>query len=42
VAIEHRKLEAFGDRAAAMKEMFETPHAWGSILDAYATGILPL
>jgi uncharacterized protein YndB with AHSA1/START domain len=39
VELEHRKLEAFGDKAEAMKEMFERPHAWDSVLGAYQAGL---
>lgn len=38
--LRHGHLERFGERAAEMKATFESPNAWGSILDAYvaATG----
>jgi hypothetical protein len=39
VELEHRKLEAYGDKAGAMKEAFETPKAWGSVLEAYLAGL---
>jgi hypothetical protein len=36
VELEHRKLEAFGDKAETMREMFEQPKAWESVIAAYA------
>jgi hypothetical protein len=39
VELEHRKLETFGDKAEAMKEMFERPQAWGSVLEAFEAGL---
>ena len=39
VEVEHRKLEAFGDKAEAMRELFDNLHAWISVLDAYAAGV---
>lgn len=39
VAFEHRKLEAFGEKAEAMREMFELPGAWDGVLEAYAKGL---
>lgn len=36
VVLEHRDLEAYEKDAAAMKETFEGPGAWGATLAAYA------
>jgi Activator of Hsp90 ATPase homolog 1-like protein len=36
VELEHRDLEAYGDKAAQMKETFEGPDAWGGMLQTYA------
>jgi uncharacterized protein YndB with AHSA1/START domain len=35
VELRHGHLERFGERAAEMQATFESPGAWGSILDAY-------
>lgn len=37
VVLRHAGLEAFGADAAAMRATFDSPEAWGSTLDAYAT-----
>jgi uncharacterized protein YndB with AHSA1/START domain len=39
VAVEHRKLEAFGDKAEVMRELFEQPKAWESVVAAYAKAV---
>jgi hypothetical protein len=39
VELEHRKLEAFGDKAEVMRELFETPKAWESVLAAYVSAL---
>ena len=38
VDLEHRKLEAFGDRAEAMRTMFDGLDAWVGVLDALCGG----
>ena len=40
VELEHRKLEAYGDKAEAMRELFETPSAWTGVLDAFAAAAI--
>lgn len=35
VVLEHRDLDAYGDQAAAMQELFESPGAWDGVLAAY-------
>lgn len=39
VDLEHRGLEAYGERAEAMRQMFETPEAWGTTLELYAKAL---
>lgn len=39
VELEHRKLEAFGDRAEAMRTMFDGLDAWVGVLGAYAAEV---
>jgi activator of Hsp90 ATPase-like protein len=36
VELEHRDLEAYGEKAAQMRETFEGPDAWGGMLKHYA------
>jgi uncharacterized protein YndB with AHSA1/START domain len=36
VVLEHRDLNAFGEHAAAMRELFERPDAWTATLAAFA------
>jgi uncharacterized protein YndB with AHSA1/START domain len=36
VELEHRKLEAFGDKAEAMRTLFDGADAWVGVLGAYA------
>lgn len=36
VRMEHRDLDAYGADAAAMRETFEQPGAWGATMEAYA------
>ena len=36
VELEHRDLEAYGDAAVQMQEVFEGPDAWGGMLVTYA------
>jgi uncharacterized protein YndB with AHSA1/START domain len=36
VTLEHGKLERFGDKAEAMRAMFEGEGAWGATLEAFA------
>jgi uncharacterized protein YndB with AHSA1/START domain len=38
VELEHRGLEAFGDRAEEMHATFSSPHGWGTLLGAFAAG----
>lgn len=33
---EHRGLEAYGDRAAEMQVIFDSPGGWAGILDSFA------
>jgi uncharacterized protein YndB with AHSA1/START domain len=39
VELEHRKLEAYGDKAELMRERFEAPAAWGAVLEIFAAGV---
>jgi len=36
VELEHRNLERLGDRAAPMREQFDSPNGWGLMLSLYA------
>jgi uncharacterized protein YndB with AHSA1/START domain len=36
VDFEHRHLERLGERAAALREQFESPNGWGFLLDLFA------
>jgi uncharacterized protein YndB with AHSA1/START domain len=36
IVLEHRKLERFGDKAEAMRAMFEGEGAWSATLEAFA------
>lgn len=36
VDLEHRHLEAFGDQALAMQQVFNSPTGWNGMLDHYA------
>jgi uncharacterized protein YndB with AHSA1/START domain len=36
VELEHRGLEAFGERAAEMRDTFASPGGWSALLEAYA------
>lgn len=36
VELVHRGLDAFGERAAQMRAIFDSPEGWGEILGAYA------
>jgi hypothetical protein len=35
VELEHRDLEAYGEKAEQMRETFEGPEAWGGMLKIY-------
>jgi hypothetical protein len=35
VTLEHRDLDAYGEAAAQMQEVFEGPDAWGGMLETY-------
>ena len=37
VTLEHRGLEAFGERAPQMRDVFASPGGWSGMLDTYAT-----
>jgi hypothetical protein len=39
VELEHRKLEAYGERAAMMRGIFESEKGWGGLLHAYARAV---
>jgi uncharacterized protein YndB with AHSA1/START domain len=39
VELEHRGLDAYGDRAAEMRETFDGPNAWRGILEEFARGL---
>jgi hypothetical protein len=39
VELEHRGLEAYGERAEAMRQLFETPEAWGTTLRLFAEAL---
>lgn len=39
VEIEHRGLEAYGDRAAEMQAVFGSPGGWAGVLDAFAAAM---
>lgn len=36
VELEHRGLEAYGDQAVAMRDVFASPNGWGQMLEHYA------
>lgn len=36
VVLEHRDLDAYGDQAVAMQELFSSPGAWDGVLAAYS------
>jgi uncharacterized protein YndB with AHSA1/START domain len=36
VELEHRNLERFGERAAAMRQQLDSPEGWGGILQLFA------
>ncbi len=36
VELEHRHLERFGERAAALREQIDAPNGWGGLLELYA------
>ena len=36
VELEHRGLEAYGDRAEEMRATFDSPHGWSTLLGAFA------
>jgi len=36
VEVEHRGLEAYGDQASDMRDQFESPGGWSSLLEAFA------
>jgi uncharacterized protein YndB with AHSA1/START domain len=36
VELEHRGLEAYGDRAADIRAIFDSPGGWSGVLDAFA------
>jgi hypothetical protein len=39
VELEHRGLEAYGERAEAMRQLFDTPEAWGTTLRLFAEAL---
>lgn len=39
VELEHRGLDAFGDRAEEMRETFDAPDAWRGILEKFAQSL---
>jgi hypothetical protein len=36
VEVQHRGLEAYGDQAADMRDQFNSPGGWSSLLEAFA------
>lgn len=36
VELEHRRLERYGIKADAMRDIFDSEHGWGAVLQAYA------
>ena len=36
VELEHRGLDAYGDKAQQMRDMFDSPGAWQTTLEQYA------
>lgn len=39
VELEHRGLDAYGDRAEEMRDRFDAPNAWLGILEEFAQGL---
>ena len=40
VELEHRGLDAYGDKAQEMRDMFDSPGAWQTTLEQYAQAAL--